>query len=204
MADNAQKSILPLLLQPWSVDFDDPASLPLIEPDSTPFAFENLPSNATRRSRTRAFLKVQDGCNNRCTFCIVTVARGASRSAPLAALVREVQDHVAAGVQEVVLTGVHLGSYGTRSRRGSAYALTGIRVDALLSETEVRRLRLSSLEPWEIAPGFFDSWRGYPGRLCPHLHLPLQAGTDRHAGDGASMHHGIVWGAGGRGARGDS
>lgn len=175
VADNDAKPIMPLLLQPWSADFEDAAALPLIEPDGTPFAFGDA---NRRRSRTRAFLKVQDGCNNRCTFCIVTVARGSSRSAPLADLVREAQDLVTSGVQEIVLTGVHLGSYG-RDLEGNARTDLRQLTHALLHETDVRRLRLSSLEPWEIAPGFFDLWRDFPGRLCPHLHLPLQAGTDK-------------------------
>ncbi len=81
----------------------------------------------------------------------------------------------AEGVQEVVLTGVHLGSYGRDFvDRGTLKEL----VAALLEQTPVARIRLSSLEPWELAEGFFDLWSAYPGRLCPHLHLPLQAGCD--------------------------
>jgi threonylcarbamoyladenosine tRNA methylthiotransferase MtaB len=79
---------------------------------------------------------------------------------------------------EAVLTGVHLGSYGRdfpANRRSDLREL----VAALLNETAIPRLRLSSLEPWEMAEGFFDLWARWPGRLCPHLHLPLQAGADR-------------------------
>jgi threonylcarbamoyladenosine tRNA methylthiotransferase MtaB len=82
------------------------------------------------------------------------------------------------GVQEAVLTGVHLGSYG-RDLVGPARSDLRQLVSALLSHTTIPRLRLSSLEPWELADGFFDLWMQWPGRLCPHLHLPLQAGTDR-------------------------
>lgn len=177
VADNEDKPILPLLLEPWSADFEEPGDLLRMQPDGTPFAFVDA-SLVSRRSRTRTFLKVQDGCNNRCTFCIVTVARGASRSMAIADLVREAQLHVDAGIQEIVLTGVHLGSYG---RDLSGDQRTDLRelVAALLCDTDIPRLRLSSLEPWEIAPGFFDLWAQYPGRLCPHLHLPLQAGADK-------------------------
>ena len=79
---------------------------------------------------------------------------------------------------EAVLTGVHLGSYG-RDLPGAAASDLKELVAALLTDTDIPRLRLSSLEPWELADGFFDLWARWPGRLCPHLHLPLQAGTDR-------------------------
>jgi threonylcarbamoyladenosine tRNA methylthiotransferase MtaB len=88
-------------------------------------------------------------------------------------VVAEVQAFAAAGYQEAVLTGVHLGSYGRdRGRPRGLYDL----VAALLRETDIPRLRLSSLEPWDIAPGFFDLWAD--PRLLPHLHLPLQSGSD--------------------------
>jgi threonylcarbamoyladenosine tRNA methylthiotransferase MtaB len=96
----------------------------------------------------------------------------------LAAIVTEIQQLVADGLQEVVLTGVHLGSYG-RDLAGSERTDLKALVAAILTETEIPRLRLSSLEPWELADGFFDLWPQWSGRLCPHLHLPLQAGTDK-------------------------
>ncbi len=124
-------------------------------------------------ARTRAFVKVQDGCDNRCTFCIVTVARGAGRSLPADEVVAEVRALVAAGYQEVVLTGVHLGSYG--HDRGDRRGLFHL-VRRLLDETDVPRLRLSSLEPWDLDPDFFALWED--PRLGRHLHLPLQSGCD--------------------------
>jgi threonylcarbamoyladenosine tRNA methylthiotransferase MtaB len=123
--------------------------------------------------RTRAFVKVQDGCDNRCTFCITTVARGDGRSEPLSQVVAEVRALVAAGFREVVLTGVHLGSYGRD--RGEADGLHQL-IEALLLETDVQRLRLSSLEPWDLSPGFFGLWSDT--RLCRQVHLPLQSGSD--------------------------
>jgi threonylcarbamoyladenosine tRNA methylthiotransferase MtaB len=124
-------------------------------------------------ARTRAFVKVQDGCDNRCTFCIVTVARGAGRSRPADAVVAEVRQLAHVGYQEVVLSGVHLGSYGhdLGDRRG-LFAL----VRRLLRETEIARLRLSSLEPWDLDADFFALWEDE--RLGRHLHLPLQSGCD--------------------------
>ncbi|HXF60420.1 MAG TPA: tRNA (N(6)-L-threonylcarbamoyladenosine(37)-C(2))-methylthiotransferase MtaB [Caldilineaceae bacterium] len=177
VAENERKDLLHLLLEPWSTELDDPADLARMQPDGTPFMADE-PAAYERAARTRAFVKVQDGCDNRCTFCVVTLARGQGRSRPLAAVVAEVQAQVAAGVQEVVLTGVHLGSYG-RDLAGAERTDLKALVAALLAETSIPRLRLSSLEPWELAEGFFELWAKWPGRLCPHLHLPLQAGTDR-------------------------
>lgn len=123
---------------------------------------------------TRAFVKVQDGCKNRCTFCVTTIARGEGQSRHLADVVHEIQALAGAGYREAVLTGVHLGSYGHDFGNGA-----GLRdlVRAILEHTDIERLRLSSLEPWDIAPGFFELWEN--PRLLPHLHLPLQAGCDR-------------------------
>ncbi len=123
--------------------------------------------------RTRAFIKVQDGCDNACTFCITTVARGAGRSRPLDEITAEIRYLHGIGYQEAVLTGVHLGSYGHDT--GDPAGLAGL-VRAILGETDIPRLRLSSLEPWDLSPEFFDLWAD--PRLCRHLHLPLQSGCD--------------------------
>ncbi len=144
-------------------------SLPLYERE--PVMREFL---AGQMGNTRAFIKVQDGCDNRCTFCVTTVARGEGRSRHLGDVVSEIQGLVAAGYREAVLTGVHLGSYGRDLGNG-----TGLRhlVAAILEHTDIPRLRLSSLEPWDIDPDFFALWEN--PRLLPHLHLPLQSGSDR-------------------------
>jgi threonylcarbamoyladenosine tRNA methylthiotransferase MtaB len=142
---------------------------------------EARPSNPARvgphvtagASRTRAFIKVQDGCRNKCTFCIVTVARGAEHSRAIAEIVAEVRGLHAEDYQEAVLTGVHLGGYGAGLGTGLA-ALTA----AVLEETRIPRVRLSSLEPFDLQPGFFELWRTSDGRLMPHLHLPAQSGSD--------------------------
>lgn len=124
-------------------------------------------------SHTRAFVKVQDGCDNHCTFCVTTIARGQSRSRRLEELLTEIRALSAAGYREAVLTGVHLGSYGR-----DLDPPIGLRelVGAILADTDINRLRLSSLEPWDIDPGFFLLWE--EPRLLPHLHLPLQSGSD--------------------------
>jgi len=123
------------------------------------------------RGRQRAFVKVQDGCRHRCTFCIVTLARGEERSRPITEVVEEINRLSTEGVKEVVLTGVHLGGYGSDGR-GDLSAL----IRALLADTDVPRIRLGSLEPWDLPAGFWALFADR--RLMPHLHLPLQSGSD--------------------------
>ncbi len=124
-------------------------------------------------TRTRAFLKVQDGCDNRCAFCIVTVARGSGRSIVASEVLQRVEDLIDEGYQEVVLSGVHLGSYGhDLGDRNGLYHL----VQEILATTDLPRLRLSSLEPWDLDPAFFEVFSDR--RLLPHIHLPLQSGCD--------------------------
>ena len=121
--------------------------------------------------RTRAFIKVQDGCNNHCTFCITTVARGEGRSRTVADVILDIQSALDGGTKEIVLTGVHLGSWGYDFDSN----LTEL-IKAILCETDTPRLRLSSLEPWDLSPEFFSLWKS--PRLMPHLHLPLQSGSE--------------------------
>jgi threonylcarbamoyladenosine tRNA methylthiotransferase MtaB len=142
--------------------------------DADPIPAVDIPSfSLSPDGHTRAFVKVQDGCDNRCTFCIVTVARGAGRSRPVAEVIAEINRLADLGYQEVVLSGVHLGSYGHdwSNPRG----LLNL-VQTILAETAIPRLRLSSLEPWDLAEDFFELWQNE--RLLPHLHLPLQSGCD--------------------------
>ncbi|MEE8390740.1 MAG: tRNA (N(6)-L-threonylcarbamoyladenosine(37)-C(2))-methylthiotransferase MtaB [Anaerolineae bacterium] len=125
------------------------------------------------RFRTRAFVKVQDGCDNHCTYCIVRSLRGPGRSRPVADVVAQVESLVEAGCQEAVLTGVNLGAYGRDL--GLSNGLVAL-VVALLAHTGLPRLRLSSLEPWDLDEAFFELWEN--PRLCRQLHLPLQSGHD--------------------------
>ncbi len=122
------------------------------------------------RQRTRAFIKVQDGCDNHCTFCITTIARGAGRSRPLAGVLRDIQSAGQGGAKEVVLTGVHLGSWG----KDLGLHLQDL-VKGILRETDIPRVRLSSLEPWDLDRDFFLLLEN--PRLCRQLHLPLQSGS---------------------------
>jgi len=137
--------------------------------DLEPVAREPLPG---AHLRTRAFIKVQDGCDNHCTFCVTRIARGAGRSRPIQEVLRDIHAALEGGAQEVVLTGVHLGSWGQDfDQQAHLYDL----VERILGDTEIPRLRLSSLEPWDLDGNFFSLWSD--SRLCRHLHLPLQSGS---------------------------
>jgi len=124
------------------------------------------------RLRTRAFLKVQDGCDNRCTFCITSVARGEGRSYPIQRVITDVNTALRGGAKEIVLTGVHLGSWGHDLKQPQHISDL---ISALLEIREIPRLRVSSLEPWDLDDAFFTLWQD--PRLCRHLHLPLQSGS---------------------------
>ncbi|PPD05626.1 MAG: tRNA (N(6)-L-threonylcarbamoyladenosine(37)-C(2))-methylthiotransferase MtaB [Methylobacter sp.] len=151
----------------------------LVETTLTALDIATMPEMSTEpgevslfsRGRQRAFIKVQDGCRYRCTFCIVTVARGDERSREITAVIDEINTLNGQGVDEVILTGVHLGGYGSDLNLG----LTDL-IKAVLAETGVARLRLGSLEPWELNDEFFALFEN--PRLMPHLHLPLQSGSD--------------------------
>jgi threonylcarbamoyladenosine tRNA methylthiotransferase MtaB len=136
--------------------------------------------------RTRAMVKVEDGCNDFCTFCIIPFTRGMPRSTPTNEVVRTVNARLAEGFKEIVLTGVHMGKYGQdhAQRKLSAADPTEARdlpgvVRAVLERTAVPRLRITSLEPTDgvmMLPLLRDE--RFARRLVPHLHLPLQSGCD--------------------------
>jgi len=123
------------------------------------------------RNRQRAFIKVQDGCRYQCTFCIVTKARGDERSRPIASIIEEINRRHAEGVNEVVLAGVHLGGYGSDIDCDLSKL-----IHAVLDETRIPRVRIGSLEPWDLPDDFPELFKN--SRFMPHLHLPLQSGAD--------------------------
>ncbi|MDD4924471.1 MAG: tRNA (N(6)-L-threonylcarbamoyladenosine(37)-C(2))-methylthiotransferase MtaB [Dehalococcoidales bacterium] len=120
--------------------------------------------------RTRSFIGIQDGCNNFCSYCIVSYVRGREKSVAHEQVVKEVNDKVSRGFKEVVLTGTEIGSYSYEG-----LSLKGL-IDIILKETAVERLRLSSLQPQEVTYDLIALWRDE--RLCPHFHLSLQSGSD--------------------------
>ena len=121
-------------------------------------------------SRTRSFLKAQDGCNNFCSYCIVPIVRGREKSLPPRQVIEEARQRVAEGYQEIVLTGTEIGRY-----LHQGLDLPGL-LTALLAETGIRRLRLSSIQPQEVNSSLVQLWRDR--RLCRHFHISLQSGSD--------------------------
>jgi threonylcarbamoyladenosine tRNA methylthiotransferase MtaB len=151
----------------------------LVEKTLTELNLNTMPSMSTEpgaislftRGRQRAFVKVQDGCRYRCTFCIVTVARGEEKSRSVQEIICEINALHQQHINEIILTGVHLGGYGSDLDTN----LTDL-INAILAETDVPRIRLGSLEPWELTDDFYQLFDN--PRIMPHLHLPLQSGSD--------------------------
>lgn len=136
---------------------------------------DDLPEDGFAPSRTRPTLKIQDGCNHRCAYCVIPLVRGPSRSLAPAAILGEIHRLVKNGVQEIVLSGIDLGSYGRDlAPRISLHAL----VRKILDETQLPSLRLSSIEPIDITQDFVNLVASH-SRIAPHFHLPLQSGSDR-------------------------
>jgi threonylcarbamoyladenosine tRNA methylthiotransferase MtaB len=134
-------------------------------------AMEVDASGILARGRQRAFIKIQDGCRYRCTFCIVTLARGEEHSRSDGEIIEEINRLHQEGIQEAVLTGVHIGGYG--SDNGSSLVQL---ISRILQQTDIPRLRIGSIEPWDLTEDFWSLF-GNP-RFMPHLHLPLQSGSD--------------------------
>ena len=137
-----------------------------------------LALQVARLGRTRASVKIQEGCDQVCAYCIVPRVRGRERSIPPGEIVSQVRRLSAEGYSEVVLTGTQLGSYG--------FDIEGADLPQLLrlvvSETGMARVRVSSLQPLEISDRLLEVWRDSGGRLCPHFHIPLQSGSDEVLG----------------------
>jgi threonylcarbamoyladenosine tRNA methylthiotransferase MtaB len=133
------------------------------------------PATLMAGDRTRPILKIQDGCNNRCSYCVIPFVRGRSRSLPPDAVVREVQMLCAAGAKEIVLSGINLGSYGRDLVPRAALADV---VQRILAETQLEQLRFSSIEPQDITEDFV-ALVASSERLARHFHVPLQSGCDR-------------------------
>jgi len=159
----------------------DPARL--IEPDASKLRVSDImavrdtaPHLATAfAEHARAFVEVQNGCDHRCTFCIIPYGRGNSRSVPAGQVIETIREIVGRGFQEVVLTGVDLTSYGPDLPGAPSL---GMLIERIMRHVpELRRLRLSSLDSIEIDDRLFELVTGEP-RIMPHLHLSLQAGDD--------------------------
>jgi threonylcarbamoyladenosine tRNA methylthiotransferase MtaB len=141
-----------------------------LDPDATPVSVEL--ESTTPTGRTRPGIKVQDGCDNRCTYCIVWKARGASRSMPIDQAVEAVRSAISDNAREVVLTGINLGRYDDGGKR-----LPDL-LETLLERTDVGRLRLSSIEPQDVDDRLISLMASSDGRIAPYLHMCLQSGSD--------------------------
>ncbi|MCS6800935.1 MAG: tRNA (N(6)-L-threonylcarbamoyladenosine(37)-C(2))-methylthiotransferase MtaB [Chloroflexota bacterium] len=128
------------------------------------------------RTRTRAFVKIQDGCNDFCAYCIIPYSRGRVRSVPVDAVIADIERKLERGYREIVLTGVSIGAYG--HDQGPKRATTSLSqlIGEILDRTKVERLRITSLEPHDFDPQLLPYFRDE--RVCPHLHLCLQSGSD--------------------------
>ena len=164
---NKERQALPQIIESLNKE----APLSLVFPHSAQDGFELLPA-AHSQARARGFLKIQDGCNQYCTYCIIPYVRGPLRSMPPAEVIKRVRALVRAGCSEVVLTGIHLGLYGAGQNITLAELLQRLeKVSGLL------RLRLSSVEPSDVTPELIKTIINSK-IICPHLHMPLQSGAD--------------------------
>jgi threonylcarbamoyladenosine tRNA methylthiotransferase MtaB len=140
-----------------------------------PSTMQIAPAAAMAGDRTRPILKIQDGCNNRCSYCVIPFVRGRSRSLPPDEVVREARALREAGAKEVVLSGINLGSYG---RDRSPRAELADVVSRILDETGLDQIRFSSIEPQDVTEDFVALVASSP-RIARHFHIPLQSGSDR-------------------------
>lgn len=127
-------------------------------------------SKAEYHLRMRSFIKIQDGCNNQCSYCAVRLARGRERSENAEDIIAEIRKCLDLGEKEIVLTGVQLGAWHDETHK-----LPWL-IREILDKTNVQRLRLSSIEPWHVRPELWQLWADK--RLCPHFHIPVQSGCD--------------------------
>ena len=123
--------------------------------------------------RTRTFIKIQEGCDDVCAFCIVPYVRGRERAAAIEDVVAEAQARASEGVQEIVLTGTQPGAYGRDREDGTSAARL---IESLLERTDVPRIRYSSIQPQDITPQLLACWDD--SRMCRHFHLALQSGSE--------------------------
>lgn len=126
-----------------------------------------------RTKKTRAFVKIQDGCNSRCSYCTIPYARGISRSAPAASIIKQINELAEAGFYEAALTGIHIGQWGLDFKEPE----TLMKLLEKIEETEIKRYRLGSLTPDELDEKFID-FLASSKKFCPHFHLSLQSCSD--------------------------
>ena len=134
-----------------------------------------IPAPGRIPDRTRPILKIQDGCNNRCSYCVIPFVRGRSRSLSPSAVIQEIRTYVTAGAKEIVLSGINLGSYGRDLTPRTDLASL---VRRILGETTLDRLRFSSIEPQDVTKDFIELVAS-SDRIAPHFHVPMQSGSNK-------------------------
>ena len=144
----------------------------IIFDDMDKISFEDMKIN-NFGNKTRAFVKIQDGCNNFCSYCIIPYMRGSIRSKCIYTAIKEIKDLVDNGYQEIVLTGIHTGSYGT----GLDYDLTDL-IHEISKFDGLKRIRISSIEITELNDKFMEELKNN-NKICNHLHVPIQSGSDK-------------------------
>jgi threonylcarbamoyladenosine tRNA methylthiotransferase MtaB len=137
------------------------------------FRNENLGEGGGEElSHTRSYLKIQDGCNSFCSFCVIPFARGKSRSLTVTSIIKRIKELEAQGINEVVLTGVHIGDYCDEETYGGPFKLDDL-VEQVLNNTLITRIRLTSLEPVELSEKLMRLFKN--PKMCPHFHMSLQS-----------------------------
>lgn len=137
--------------------------------------FEEMPLFGEAIDKARAYIKIQEGCNNYCSFCIIPYTRGKLKSRKIEEIIKEAKRLTDYGYKEIILTGIHLGNYGIELKEKPNLADV---VEALLENRDLQRIRLGSIESVEVSPRLIELMKTNK-RLCSHFHLPLQAGSDK-------------------------
>ncbi len=157
-----------------------PADVGAIARADDPATFSPL-SISRSEGKTRAYVKVQDGCDHACSFCKVSIVRGPSRSRELSEILEEVKRLRDGGYREIILTGIQLGAYGrdldSRSNPGERAYLLRDTIETVARVEGIERIRLSSIELMDLSRPLREAFRSVP-KLCPHIHLPLQSGDN--------------------------
>lgn len=173
----------------------DPLTLEVLSDEKLPKAVRSVDKNKqthfksslvlfdrSNSQKTRANLKIQDGCNGFCSYCIIPYARGASKSVPPNQILHEIEELVDRGTKEVVLTGIHIGDYGRDLFPEAGVPPFVTLLIRILDTYPSIRIRISSLEPAELTEHLFEALAQFKSRICDHFHLPLQSGSDRILG----------------------
>ena len=163
-------------------DLDSKTKLPVgskaVEANKQGHFKTSLKLQKPESGKTRAFLKVQDGCDGFCSYCIIPYARGQSRSVPSESIKGEVRRQIDKGTKEIVLTGIHIGDYGRDLYPDREDPFRDL-VRDMMEWPDMIRLRISSLEPGELSLGLLETLKERPDKFCSHFHMPLQSGHDR-------------------------